>query len=220
MTTYDVHIYREMRLTFGDIDAASPEAAAAFARGKPTDEADSIEDCNGDDLAALVDEAADGEYERSVTIDFEPERQRKASARILAAIEGIIDYAENEAYSLEKLKDSPEAEAEAASAWQAVEAARATITEMKALGVLPDPAQIDLHALLAARRQIALIWSVEDVLAVRPDLTDDEAWEVLQQAGRRHDAEIGINWDVLRCHAKLVHGDAPESHAAFGGGDE
>jgi F420-0:gamma-glutamyl ligase len=41
----------------------------------------------------------------------------------------VIDYAENEAYSLEKLKDSPEAEAEAAKTWNAVDTARAIIAK-------------------------------------------------------------------------------------------
>jgi len=49
--------------------------------------------------------------------------------------------------------------------------------------------------------QIAIIWSVEDVLEVRPDLTEDQAYEVLQIAEHRHDANIGINWEVLAIHA-------------------
>ena len=81
-------------------------------------------------------------------------------------------------------------------------------------GGLPDPAGIDVHALLAPRRQIASIWSIGDVQEVRPDLTDDQAWEVLQQVERAHDATIGINWDVLSCHADMLHGDAPESNEA------
>lgn len=67
----------------------------------------------------------------------------------------------------------------------------------------------DIHALLAKRRQIALIWCREDVQAVRPDLDDDQAWEVLQAAERYHDASTGISWDVLSCHASELFGDAP-----------
>ena len=79
MTIHNVRIYREMRLVFGGIEAESPEAAALFARGKPTDEADSIDDCEGENLAALVDLAGDEDYEHSQFIDFEPERIRKAA---------------------------------------------------------------------------------------------------------------------------------------------
>jgi len=223
MTIYNVHIYREMRLTFGGIEAASPESAAVLARQKPTEEADSIEDCNGDDLAALVDEAGDEEYERSLTIAFEPERQRKAAYRLLTALEAVLPYAEGEGESLyECWKRDGDLQIKDASdrCGRALDQARAAIAEAKALGIQPGPVEIDVHALLAARRQIAPIWSVEDVQSVRPDLTDDQAWEVLQYAERRHDAEIGINWEVLSCHAELVHGDAPEQHVISGGGDE
>ena len=49
--------------------------------------------------------------------------------------------------------------------------------------------------------EIAIVWSVADVLEVRPDLTEDQAYEVLQNAKDKHDANIGINWDVLSIHA-------------------
>ena len=37
------------------------------------------------------------------------------------------------------------------------------------------PAELDIEALLAQQRQIAVLWSIEDVLTVRPDLSDDQA---------------------------------------------
>lgn len=81
---------------------------------------------------------------------------------------------------------------------------------------LPNEQQIeqhehDIHAVLAKRRQIAVIWSIEDVQEIRPDLTDEQAWVVLQAACRYHDATIGINWDVLGCHADLFLGDSASS---------
>ena len=36
---------------------------------------------------------------------------------------------------------------------------------------------------------------------VRPDLTDAQCMEVLLECDRRHNAEIGINWDVIGVHA-------------------
>ncbi len=53
---------------------------------------------------------------------------------------------------------------------------------------------IDIHELLARRRQVPIIWNVEDVQAVRPDLTDDQAWDVLQECKRCHDCEFGFTW--------------------------
>ena len=52
--------------------------------------------------------------------------------------------------------------------------------------------------------QIAVSWHIDDVREVRPDLTDDQCREVLAQAKHRHDAEIGINWDVLDAHADYL----------------
>ncbi len=91
MTTYNVHIYREMRLVFGGIEADTHEAAAAIARDKPTDQADSIDDCDGETIAALVDVAGDEEYRHTRAIDFEPERQRKAASKLLAACRMVVD---------------------------------------------------------------------------------------------------------------------------------
>jgi hypothetical protein len=40
--------------------------------------------------------------------------------------------------------------------------------------------ELDIDALLAANRRIGIVWNVQLVLDERPDLTDDEAWTVLQ----------------------------------------
>lgn len=53
-------------------------------------------------------------------------------------------------------------------------------------------------------KQIAAIWSIEDVHAVRDDLTDDQAWKVLQRVDDCHDCEFGITWDTLRIVANQM----------------
>lgn len=53
-------------------------------------------------------------------------------------------------------------------------------------------------------RQIAIKWSVEDVLEVAPKLTDLECRKVLYLAKHNHDATVGINWDVLSTWAVYV----------------
>ncbi len=45
---------------------------------------------------------------------------------------------------------------------------------------------------------IAIIWSVDDVFNVRPDLDTKQAINVLKRVKSSHDACIGINWDVLK----------------------
>lgn len=95
MTLYNVHIYREMRLFFPGIEAATPDEAARIAAEKPTADADYTEDCDGDNLAALVDVVGDDEFEHSVTIDFDHERVRKAAPALMEALEYVLDCLES-----------------------------------------------------------------------------------------------------------------------------
>jgi hypothetical protein len=90
MTTYNVHIFREMRLVYGGIEADTHEVAAAIARDKPTDQADSIDDCDGETSYACVDVQGDEDYEQTRLIDFEPERQRQAAPKLLAALKDLL----------------------------------------------------------------------------------------------------------------------------------
>jgi len=45
--------------------------------------------------------------------------------------------------------------------------------------------------------EIAVVWSVEDVEMQCDWLTRDQALEVLFALKERHDASVGINWDVI-----------------------
>lgn len=45
--------------------------------------------------------------------------------------------------------------------------------------------------------EITITWSDEDVFSVRPDLNQEQARQVLDAVLKNHDAQIGINWDVL-----------------------
>jgi hypothetical protein len=125
MTTYNVHIYREMKLLYGGIVADSHEQAAAIARDKPTDQADSIDDCEGETLAALVDVHGDEDYRQSRMIDFEPERLRQAAPKLLAALKGAL-------FALDKNMDGSGPSRQAALAQ-----AHAAIAEAEAAGIPP-----------------------------------------------------------------------------------
>jgi hypothetical protein len=92
---------------------------------------------------------------------------------------------------------------------ETVKSARHAIAVARASEI--TQADIDVHSLLAERRQIAHIWSIEDVQHLRPDLDDDQAWEVLQAAKDSHEGDIGINWSVLECHAEMLFGSAPDT---------
>lgn len=54
-------------------------------------------------------------------------------------------------------------------------------------------------------KQIAIIWSIEDVQGQRPDLTDEQASNVLQVIEKRHDANFGINWDVIDTVSEMLY---------------
>jgi hypothetical protein len=87
---YTVHLYREMRLTFEHVKAATPQEAAESARQLATDDAADIEDCNGEDLGALVDVHGDHDFSQSVMVDFEGERMRKAAPQLLAVLQEAV----------------------------------------------------------------------------------------------------------------------------------
>lgn len=48
---------------------------------------------------------------------------------------------------------------------------------------------------------IAIIWAIEDVKSIRPDLSDDECLEVLGYVDRKHDASLGVCWETIELHA-------------------
>lgn len=202
MKNYHIHLYREMRLTFEGIEADSPEEAALLARSMRASDARSIEECDGENIAALIDVAGDDDYRLSETIDFEGERLRQAAQLLLEALERAIR--ELKLWQVGNIKDE--------GSESAIRIGKAAIEQATSAGV----AIINLYDLLAERGQIASIWSIDDVLSIRPDLSPEQAWDVLQQAEGNHDANIGINWEVLRFHAENLFGEAGESAEAEG----
>ncbi|CAN5142092.1 hypothetical protein BH10PLA2_BH10PLA2_34790 [soil metagenome] len=81
MTMFTVHIYREMRLTFREIEAKDQDDAARIAHDLSLKAADELDECDGETFAALVNFDGDDDYELSRIIDFEGERLRKAARR-------------------------------------------------------------------------------------------------------------------------------------------
>ena len=131
MTNFIVHLYREMKLSYTGIEADSPEAAAAIASEKLTADADNIEDCDGQDLSALVDVAGDEDYSQSVTIDFEPERIRKAATKLLEPLLLAALYIQ---YVKER---TLELHCEAAGSPSIEHAVTSAIIEAESAGMLP-----------------------------------------------------------------------------------
>jgi hypothetical protein len=121
-----------------------------------------------------------------------PEQQKAngqvivAAPALLAALKGVIDYAESEAYSLEKLKDSPEAEVEAERAWKAVEAGRTAIalaTDVRPPSGITDarPAGISPYSVLLLYPDYANDSGTETYYGLVEAADPDEAIELAQR---------------------------------------
>ena len=48
------------------------------------------------------------------------------------------------------------------------------------------------------KTSISIVWSAEDVLSIDEELTAEQVNDVLNYLERKHDASIGINWEVIR----------------------
>jgi hypothetical protein len=57
--------------------------------------------------------------------------------------------------------------------------------------------------------QIVIVWSIDDVLERRPDLTKEQAKDVLDMVIRRHDCNFGVSWENLDYCAEELFGDKP-----------
>ena len=71
---------------------------------------------------------------------------------------------------------------------------------------------IDIHEVLAQERKIAHMWGIEDVQDLRPDLDEEQAWQVLQRIWRDLDSRDGISWDTIGNTATELYGPKPERH--------
>jgi hypothetical protein len=77
-----------------------------------------------------------------------------------------------------------------------------------------DIDDVDFHQLLARDGKIAAIWCIEDVKGIRPHLSDEQAGEVLEEVGRKHDADLGISWTTLEVFADEMFPDVSEDERA------
>ncbi len=55
------------------------------------------------------------------------------------------------------------------------------------------------------KESFAVLWNVEDVQDVRPDLNVDQALKVLRKIEQKHDANSGISWDWIEYYANELY---------------
>jgi len=119
------------------------------------------------------------------------------------ALEELLTAAENLLAAIEDATGQFDTEC------TALDAACAT-----ARAALQSPETMTIQEMLSRRGEIALIWSVEDVQQERPDLTGEQAWQVLREVERDHDALRGVSWDTLTSIADDLFGPPAETGAA------
>lgn len=68
----------------------------------------------------------------------------------------------------------------------------------------PDQEKVKAQELIASET-ISISWNVEDVLEVCPQLSREEAIEVLQLADAKHDACVGICWETFEVYADIIN---------------
>ena len=80
-------------------------------------------------------------------------------------------------------------------------------------GALPAKKKADAKKVLQRywRDKEAYIWGVDDVLSLDSSLTEKEAREILH--GIKHDASIGVNWDVIQANIDFFKAEKEESNA-------
>lgn len=78
-----------------------------------------------------------------------------------------------------------------------------------------DRPEYDLDEILEANRMIAHVWAIADVRVVRPDLTDDKAWEVLKACERHLDSKRCISPQTIETAADEMFGQPVNRVARF-----
>lgn len=88
--------------------------------------------------------------------------------------------------------------------------------------------EVDIDELLAEHRSVAMVWDIQHIKDQRPELTDAQAWEVLQECHRNRDRLNDPMLETIRQVAenlfprkrKARPTKAGEIIAGYGNGDE
>ena len=72
------------------------------------------------------------------------------------------------------------------------------LKKLLASKVLPTEQRIEVEQILTGfENTIHIAWSIDDLLSLEAELSKEEAKEILLEIERRHDANEGVNWEVL-----------------------
>ncbi len=77
------------------------------------------------------------------------------------------------------------------------------------LSVSLELEEYEIHELLRPQEIIADLWTTFDVLELRPDLTREQAWEVLKAVQNGYDVGHGISGYTVHAFARDLYGPPP-----------
>mgnify|MGYP003439864707 FL=1 len=77
--------------------------------------------------------------------------------------------------------------------------------------------QLDFHDLAEKENIIPVFWIKNDIIEVCEDndytLSSEEIDKVVYDLERYHDAEVGINWEVIKCYIQMIIDEREESNS-------
>ena len=77
--------------------------------------------------------------------------------------------------------------------------------------------QLDFHDLAEKENIIPVFWIKNDIIGVCEDndytLSSEEIDKVVYDLERYHDAEVGINWEVIKCYIQMIIDEREESNS-------
>ena len=87
--------------------------------------------------------------------------------------------------------------------------------EKSVLGI--EVGQLDFHDLAKKQDIIPVFWIKNDIIGVCEDndytLSSEEIDKVVYDLERYHDAEVGINWEVIKCYIQMIIDEREESNS-------
>jgi len=163
-----------------------------------------------EDVAVLCD-ADDDELVRSrhfwLPNADDPEPPTLAAMRLMQTAPAMLDALR---LAQQALNATPRFAVGDTDSYRIAAVVHATLAGVPAGGGDPHvQGEPDFRALLAKYRQVGVLWCCEDVKHVRPDLTDDQAWDVLQECIDKHDCEWGFTWTFIKDIADILFHPAP-----------
>lgn len=61
------------------------------------------------------------------------------------------------------------------------------------------------NAILEYQNEVAIIWTTEEVMMIRPDLNKEQSLKILNFIKEKYDPNIGVTWETLKNAANILY---------------